>query len=156
MEIDTKAVDLALTTTRAVRRRLDLERPVDNQIILDCIDIAEQAPTGGNQSSRRWIVVRDPETKQELARLYRDVVGDRTTHHRQPPPRPPDQYATSSRGHQGPCRGLGRRLRTTIDQSGVAPEISATDANRDQSSRDSVSGRARLSIPARANPAESR
>ncbi len=76
MEIDTKAVDLALTTTRAVRRRLDLERPVDDQIILDCIDIAEQAPTGGNQSSRRWIVVRDPETKQELARLYRDVVGD--------------------------------------------------------------------------------
>ena len=76
MNIDRAAVDLALTTTRAVRLRLDLERPVDNQIILDCIDIAEQAPTGGNQSSRRWIVVRDPETKQELARLYRDVVGD--------------------------------------------------------------------------------
>lgn len=76
MNIDTEAVDLALTTTRAVRRRLDLERPVDNQIILDCIDIAEQAPTGGNQSSRRWIVVRDPELKAELARLYREVAGD--------------------------------------------------------------------------------
>ena len=76
MEIDTAAVDLALTTTRAVRRRLDLERPVDNQIILDCIDIAEQAPTGGNQSSRRWIVVRDPDIKQELARLYRGVLGN--------------------------------------------------------------------------------
>ena len=63
MEIDRTAVDLALTTTRAVRLRLDLERPVDDQIILDCIDIAEQAPTGGNQSSRRWIVVRDPEKK---------------------------------------------------------------------------------------------
>ena len=75
MKIDTEAVDLALTTTRAVRRRLDLERPVDDQIILDCIDIAEQAPTGGNQSSRRWIVVRDPEIKQELAELYRDAVG---------------------------------------------------------------------------------
>ena len=75
MDIDTEAVDLALTTTRAVRRRLDLERPVDDQIILDCIDIAEQAPTGGNQTSRRWIVVRDPEIKQELARLYREVVG---------------------------------------------------------------------------------
>ena len=76
MNIDTAAVDLALTTTRAVRRRLDLERPVDDQIILDCIDIAEQAPTGGNQSSRRWIVVRDPELKAELARLYRDAAGD--------------------------------------------------------------------------------
>lgn len=75
MNIDTEAVDLALTTTRAVRKRLDLERPVDDQIILDCIDIAEQAPTGGNQTSRRWIVVRDPEIKQELARLYREVVG---------------------------------------------------------------------------------
>jgi len=76
MNIDTTAVDLALTTTRAVRRRLDLKRPVDDQIILDCIDIAEQAPTGGNQSSRRWIVVRDPELKAELARLYRDAAGD--------------------------------------------------------------------------------
>ena len=76
MEIDAAAVDLALTTTRAVRLRLDLERQVDDQIILDCIDIAEQAPTGGNQSSRRWIVVRDPQIKQELARLYRDAAGD--------------------------------------------------------------------------------
>ena len=75
MNIDTAAVDLALTTTRAVRRRLDLGRPVDDQIILDCIDIAEQAPTGGNQTSRRWIVVRDPEMKQELARLYMETAG---------------------------------------------------------------------------------
>ena len=76
MQIDTAAVDLALTTTRAVRRRLDLERPVDSQIIFDCIDVAEQAPTGGNQSSRRWIVVRDPDLKAELARLYREAAGD--------------------------------------------------------------------------------
>ena len=76
MDFDSAAVDWALTTTRAVRRRLDWERPVDDQIILDCIDIAEQAPTGGNQSSRRWIVVRDPEVKRELAGLYREVVGD--------------------------------------------------------------------------------
>lgn len=75
MKIDRTAVDLALTTTRAVRLRLDLERPVDEQIILDCIDIAEQAPTGGNQSSRRWIVVRDPKIKTELARLYHDAAG---------------------------------------------------------------------------------
>ena len=50
MKIDpgvTAAVDGVLTTTRAVRRRLDLERDVDDEIILDCIDVAEQAPTGG-------------------------------------------------------------------------------------------------------------
>ena len=47
MPIDPAQVDAALTTTRAVRRRLDLDRDVDNQLLLDCIDIAEQAPTGG-------------------------------------------------------------------------------------------------------------
>ena len=80
MKIDpgvTAAVDGVLTTTRAVRRRLDLERHVDDEIILDCIDIAEQAPTGGNQGSRRWLIVRDPELKQRLADLYRDVIGNR-------------------------------------------------------------------------------
>jgi nitroreductase len=68
-------VDHVLTTTRAVRQRLDLDRPVDLQIIYDCIDIAEQAPTGGNQGSRRWIVVRDPEIRAQLGELYRDVMG---------------------------------------------------------------------------------
>ena len=80
MDIDpaaTAAVDAVLTTTRSVRRRLDLERAVDDEIILDCIDIAEQAPTGGNQTSRRWLIVRDPDIKQRLADLYRDVIGNR-------------------------------------------------------------------------------
>ena len=68
---DTSAIDEVLTTTRAVRRRLDLDRPVDNQLILDCIDIAEQAPTGGNLGSRRWTVVRDQQVKDRLGDLYR-------------------------------------------------------------------------------------
>lgn len=71
------AVDTVLATTRSVRRRLDLTRPVDEQTILDCIDLAEQAPTGGNQSSRRWLVIRDPEQKQKLADIYRRAGGDR-------------------------------------------------------------------------------
>ena len=69
-------VDAVLATTRSVRRRLDLERPVDDQTIYDCIDLAEQAPTGGNQSTRRWLVVRDPEQKQKLAELYRRAGGE--------------------------------------------------------------------------------
>lgn len=68
-------VDEVLTTTRAVRRRLDLERPVDNDLLLDCIDLAEQAPTGGNLGSRRWVIVRDPALKDQLAELYRDTAG---------------------------------------------------------------------------------
>jgi nitroreductase/uncharacterized protein YndB with AHSA1/START domain len=75
MEIDSEAIDAALTTTRAVRRRLDLDRPVDDQILLDCIDVAEQAPTGGNLGSRRWLVVRDPRLKEQLAAIYREGVG---------------------------------------------------------------------------------
>ncbi len=72
---DTSETDRLLSTTRAVRRRLDLERPVPPDVLLDCIDLAEQAPTGGNQTSRRWLVVRDPETKQALADLYREAGG---------------------------------------------------------------------------------
>jgi len=68
--------DRLLTTTRSVRRRLDLERDVPEDVLLDCIDIAEQAPTGGNQTSRRWLVVRDPATKAALADLYRESGGN--------------------------------------------------------------------------------
>lgn len=76
MDIDVASVDHALTTTRAVRLRLDLERPVDDQTIYDCIDIAEQAPSGGNQGSRRWIVVREPRVKAKLAELYMETGGE--------------------------------------------------------------------------------
>jgi nitroreductase len=71
MDIDVGQVDHVLATTRAVRRRLDFSRPVGNQVLLDCIDLAEQAPTGGNQGSRRWIIVRDQAVKDEIGELYR-------------------------------------------------------------------------------------
>ena len=74
--IDTASVDAALSTTRAVRLRLDLERDVDHQTILDCIDIAEQAPSGGNQGSRRWLVVRERALKAKLAELYMATAGN--------------------------------------------------------------------------------
>ena len=76
MEIDVGSVDEALTTTRAVRLRLDLERPVDDDTIFRCIDIAEQAPSGGNQGSRRWVIVRDPRVKQQIAELYMATGGE--------------------------------------------------------------------------------
>ena len=67
MQIDVASVDHALMTTRAVRRRLDLERPVDQEILLECIDIASklhQVATRG----RRWIIVQDQEIKDRIAR----------------------------------------------------------------------------------------
>jgi len=69
-------VDHVLRTTRSVRRRLDLSRPVPDDIIFECIDAAEQAPTGGNQSTRRWILIRDPDMKLALADIYRRAGGD--------------------------------------------------------------------------------
>ena len=72
--ITAEHVDEVLATTRAVRRRLDLDRPVDNQLLLDCIDLAEQAPTGGNLGSRRWIIVRDQGVKDQLGELYRKTA----------------------------------------------------------------------------------
>lgn len=70
---DHAQVDAVLTTTRTVRRRLDFSRPVDNEILLECIDIAEQAPTGANLASRRWIIVRDQVVKDALAEHYQRV-----------------------------------------------------------------------------------
>ena len=74
MTFDVAQIDEVLATTRAVRRRLDLDRPVDNQLLLDCIDLAEQAPTGGNLGSRRWIIVREQRVKDQLGELYRETA----------------------------------------------------------------------------------
>jgi nitroreductase len=70
MTIDTEATDHLLSTTRAVRRRLDLDRPVEKSVILDCLRLAVQAPTASNAQDWRWVVVTDPEKKAELARIY--------------------------------------------------------------------------------------
>src|SRR5438067_13502991 len=71
MDFDLAQADHLLSTTRAVRRRLDFDRPVPDDVLLRCVDLAEQAPSGSNQASRRWLIVRDPATKKELAELYR-------------------------------------------------------------------------------------
>ncbi len=70
MQLDPQMIDHALMTTRAVRMRLDFEREVEDQVLLDCIDVAEQAPTGGHNGSRRWMIVRDQGTKDRMAELY--------------------------------------------------------------------------------------
>jgi nitroreductase len=63
--------DRLLTTTRAVRRRLDLERPVERELLLDCIRVSQQAPTGSNSQSWRWLVVTDAAKRSQLAEIYR-------------------------------------------------------------------------------------
>lgn len=71
---DLGQTDLLLSTTRAVRRRLDLERPVEREVLLDCIRLAQQAPTASNTQTWRWLVVTDPGLRAELAAIYRTIA----------------------------------------------------------------------------------
>jgi nitroreductase len=68
---DLAHTDRLLTTTRSVRKRLDLDRPVDLDVVVECLRIAIQAPTGGNTQRWRFVVVDDPELRRGLADLYR-------------------------------------------------------------------------------------
>ena len=77
MAFDLEQTDALLSTTRAVRLRLDLERDVPDDLLLRCIELAEQAPTSAGVSSRRWLIIRDAETKSQLAELYRAAGGNR-------------------------------------------------------------------------------
>ena len=65
--------DELLTTTRAVRKRLDLTRPVPRSLIEECIEIAVQSPSGSNRQGWHWVLVEDAETKQALADIYGGV-----------------------------------------------------------------------------------
>lgn len=63
--------DELLTTTRSVRKRLDLDRPVPMTLIRECLQIALQAPTGGNSQGWHWVVVTDPERRGQIGEYYR-------------------------------------------------------------------------------------
>jgi nitroreductase len=63
--------DELLTTTRAVRKRLDLSRPVDRELLLECLAMAQQAPSGSNRQGWRFLVVTEARTRAALAELYR-------------------------------------------------------------------------------------
>jgi len=69
--MDLETVDHLLTTTRSVRKRLDLRRPVDPAVVERCIEIALQAPTGSNSQGWHFVVVTDAEKRAKIAALYR-------------------------------------------------------------------------------------
>src|SRR5690348_9130785 len=63
--------DELLTTTRSVRKRLDFSRPVEPEIIRECLEIALQAPNGGNRQPWSFVIVTDAAKRSALGDIYR-------------------------------------------------------------------------------------
>jgi nitroreductase len=100
--------DQVLATTRAVRRRLDLTRPVEREVLEECLALAQQAPRASNIETRSFVVVTDPQKKAALADLWREGMerylrrvdsGDR-----------PDEPRTSRERIMAGVRYLGEHL----------------------------------------------
>jgi nitroreductase len=66
------SADEVLATTRSVRKRLDFVRPVEREIVTECLDLALQAPTGSNRQGWQWMFVTDQAKKDALAKIYAD------------------------------------------------------------------------------------
>jgi nitroreductase len=112
MAIDRAAADELLTTTRSVRKRLDLSRPVPPELIEECIDVALQAPSGGNLQNWAFVVVTDPEKKRVIAEHYRKG-GELLTDMGYPPPLPDGDPRLESRER---IYGSSRYLADVLEQ----------------------------------------
>jgi nitroreductase len=64
------SADEVLSTTRAVRKRLDFDRPVEKEVVEECLQLAIQAPTGSNSQTWQWVFVTDQAKKDALAEIY--------------------------------------------------------------------------------------
>jgi len=93
--------DELLSTTRSVRKRLDFSRPVEPELIDECLQLAAQAPTGSNAQGWHFIVVRDAAKRAALAELYRSgfqlFYGDREAAEANLPADDPEYTATTKR-----------------------------------------------------------
>jgi nitroreductase len=70
--------DQLLSTTRAVRKRLDFSRPVPDQLVRECVAMALQAPSGSNLVTMRFVVVRDEQKRQAIGEIYRQIYAGYT------------------------------------------------------------------------------
>ncbi len=68
---DTQTTDRLLSTTRSVRRRLDFDRPVNPELLRECVRLAAYAPNASNAQGWRWVIVTDPELRAAIADHYR-------------------------------------------------------------------------------------
>ena len=70
-EFDLEMTDRLLLTTKQIRKRMDMSKPVPREVLLECIDIASRAPMGSNLQRNKWLIVEDAELKMQIAELYR-------------------------------------------------------------------------------------
>jgi nitroreductase len=68
---DLSQIDRVLTTTKSVRRRLDLTRPVERDVVIECLRLASYAPNASNGQEWRWLVVDDPDLRRQVGEVYR-------------------------------------------------------------------------------------
>ena len=97
--MDLETIDHLLTTTRSVRKRLDLTRPVERGVIERCLEIAVQAPSGSDRQAWQFVMVTEPRLKQGLADLYRRSF---------------DQYRGVQQAQSGQDTPADRRLDSAI------------------------------------------
>jgi nitroreductase len=107
-----KIIDHLLTTTRSVRKRLDLTRPVPPEVIERCIEIATQAPSGSNRQPWHFLIVTDPAKRTGLAELYQRAFDTYLRGRGQAPPdmRPSAPSATTQRRVTSSANYLARHL----------------------------------------------
>lgn len=104
MELDLTPLEL-LTTTRTVRKRLDLGRRVEREVVEACLRLAFQAPNGSDQQTWGWVVVDEPATRAEMARIYMAALQDYVNRPRtkpadaRPPQTPKQERMTASVMH---------------------------------------------------------
>ncbi|MDA2957421.1 MAG: nitroreductase family protein [Actinomycetota bacterium] len=67
--------DQLLSTTRAVRKRLDFERPVPDDLVRECVELAMQSPSGSNSMTMQFVVVRDEAKRKAIGEIYRQCYG---------------------------------------------------------------------------------
>lgn len=102
--------DELLTTTRAVRRRLDFDRPVSLDVVKECVQIALQAPSGSNRQGWHWVVITDADQRSRVADLYRAAF---------------EEYRTSATHSGGLFASDGQRGRTQRRIAGSVEYLAA-------------------------------
>jgi nitroreductase len=108
--------DELLTTTRSVRKRLDLDRPVPMDLVRECIEIALQAPTGSNQQGWHWLVVTDPDLRGQIGEFY----GRSFATYRESPSRA-ERAATGTAGKQAASARVATSADWLAERMGEVP-----------------------------------